>query len=311
MLGKIIIFILERMPNLEIAIRRFLWHFPQIKELIKEKDKKQSKSVEVDPVLWNKVQKQLREYDIQKGDILLVHSSMDGLYTLGVTPKDIIDFLLELVGEDGTLVFAAYPKCRKYQGMQDVLYYDPKKTISWTGLLPNVFCKYKGVVRSSFPYNSLAAKGRHAEKMMEHNLEGDTSQGKGSAWEYCVNHHAKILYLGVSAALSCTMMNYPEDALGEEWPIKNWYYTQKYAIKVDDEIQIKTIYERYPEWYRFYAMFHSEYWMLKNQFLVRNYVGDVYTGFTPDMYTLAEELLRLGRLGYSVYRIPKKYWKEK
>ena len=35
MLGKFIIFLLERMPFLEIAIRRFLWRFPQIKEFIK------------------------------------------------------------------------------------------------------------------------------------------------------------------------------------------------------------------------------------------------------------------------------------
>ena len=37
---------------------------------------------------------------------------------------------------------------------------------------------------------------------------------------------------------------------------------------------------------------------------------DIYIGFTEDMHGMADELLRLGREGKSVYRIPKKYYKK-
>lgn len=310
-MGKLILFILERYPNLEVFIRCFLWKFPQIKQLVKDKNSHSKKNTmgRQDKEIWNKVKEKIKEFGIAKGDIVLVHSSMDGLANAGVTPKEVIDFLLDIVGDQGTLVFAAYPKCKQYKDEKDILYYDPKRTVSWTGLLPNVFCKYDGVVRSSFPYNTLAAKGRYAEDMMKNNLYDDTSQGKNSAWQFCIDHYAKILYLGVSAALSCTMMNYPEDALGESWYVKDWYGTQRYAIKHGDEIIFKTIKERHSEWYRFYAMFHSEYWMIKHNFLIRDEIEGVYVGFTENMHELAEELLRLGRQGKSVYRIPKKYWK--
>lgn len=310
-MGKLILFTLERCPWLEILIRRFLWRFPGIKMWIQKKhsDRGKAKCIERDLLIWEKIKCQISEYQIKKGDILLVHSSMDGLAKTGASPQEVIDFLLELLGQDGTLVFASYPKCKPYLGNEDILYYDPKRTLSWTGMLPNVFCRYEGVVRSAFPYNSLAAKGKYAEIMMKNNLLDDTSQAKHSAWQFCVEHHAKILYLGVSAALSCTMMNYPEDALGDRWYVKDWYGLQKYAIKQEEDIIFKTIRERKPEWYRFYAMFHSEYWMLKNDFLVKAVLGDVYVGFTENMYELAEKLLELGEKGKSVYRIPKKYRK--
>ncbi len=310
-MGKLILFILERCPWLEVIIRRFLWTFPQIKRWIQDKhsNKRTHRHVDKNPIIWEKVKQQICEYNIKKGDILLVHSSMDGLAKTGVSAREVIDFLLELLGQEGTLVFAAYPRCKPYQGDENILYYDPERTVSWTGLLPNVFCKYENVIRTEFPYNSLAAKGKYAAEMMKNNLLDDTSQAAHSAWQFCVEHHAKILYLGVSAALSCTMMNYPEDALGDKWYVKDWYGIQKYAIKQGQDIIFKTIRERKTEWYRFYAMFHSEYWMLKNHFLVKAEPGGVYVGFTENMYELAEKLLELGEKGKSVYRIPKKYRK--
>lgn len=310
-MGKLILLLLERCPWLEVAVRRFLWRFPAIKQFIANahSEKRQVKTIKTDPAIWERVKEKIKGYPIEKGDILLVHSSMDGLAKTGVSAKEVIDFLLELLGEEGTLVFAAYPKCKPYREEKEVLYYDPKRTLSWTGMLPNVFCKYDGVVRSEFPYNTLAAKGKYASEMMKDNLLDDTSQAEHSSWQFCVEHHAKILYLGVSAALSCTMMNYPEDALGEAWYVKDWYGTQRYAIKSGDGIVYKTIKERHSDWYRFYAMFHSERWMIQNDFLTRNEIEGVYVGFTENMHGLAQELLRLGRQGRSVYRIPKKYRK--
>lgn len=310
-MNRVTLQILENNPTLEVLIRRILWKCSGIKDFIAEKFSLSvdGKVDQPNRKLWELVKEEIRSYGIEKGSILLVHSSMDGMQKTGASAQEIIDFLLEVVGEEGTLVFAAYPKCKKYKNNSEALYYDPKRTVSWTGLLPNVFCKYEGVVRSEFPYNTLAAKGPHAQAMMQDNLLGDTSQGKHSSWKYLVDHHAKTLFLGVSAALSCTMMNYPEDALEDEWYVKDWYYHQKYIIKKDGELIEKVIRERYPEWYRFYAMFHSEKWLKENNFLISKEFEDVYVGYTQDMYPLAEKLLSDGRQRKSVYRIPKKYWK--
>lgn len=311
-MGKLLVHILENFPVLEVWIRCFLWRFPRIKAKIAKmhSENKQGKHMETDYSIWEDIKKEIESYGIKNGDILLVHSSMDGLAKTGVSPTEVIDFLLNCVGDEGTLVFASYPKCKPFNGNADVLLYDPKRTVSWTGLLPNVFCKYEGVVRSEYPYNTLAAKGKHAEDMMKDNLMDDVSQGQHSAWKYCVDHHAKILYLGVSAALSCTMMNYPEDALGEQWYVDHWYHTQKYVIKSHGELIEKEIRERDSEWYRYYAMFHSEVWLKKNGFLKSREYKGVYVGFTENMFELAEKLLGMGLMKKSVYRIPKRYWKK-
>ena len=257
-----------------------------------------------------KSKKQIIGYGIKKGNLLLVHSSMDGLAACGVSAKEVIDFLIDLLGDSGTLVFAAYPKCKPVTDESDVLYYDSKRTMSWTGLMPNVFCRYPNVIRSEYPYNSLAARGPLADEMIKNNLDDDLSQGPHSSWHYIVEHHAKILYIGVSAAMSCTMFNYPEDALGDNWYVKDWYNVQKYRIKKNNgEIIDKTIRERNPEWYRYYAMFSSEVWLKNNGFLKSSYVDGIYVGVTDDSYLLAKRLLNDACNHKSVYRIPRKYWK--
>lgn len=310
-MNKGVLYLLERMPILEISIRCFLWKHKGIKEFISNNFSLSASPHKrnADSDVWENVKEQIAKYGIKKGDILLVHSSMDDLSKSGVGSTEVIDYLLDLVGKEGTLVFAAYPKCKKYSEEDGCLYYDPQKTIAWTGLLPNIFCRYDGVIRSPFPYNSLAAKGKYAEAMMKDNLLDDVSQGEHSSWKYCVEHHAKILFLGVSAALSCTMMNYPADALGDEWYIKNWHISTNYAIKWGGEIIYKTILEQDPDWYRYYTMYYSEYWMRKNGFLHCTTIDNVYVGVCDDMYYLAEELIKQGKQCKSVFRVPRKYWK--
>ena len=314
-MNKLELSILEKCPDIEIMIRCFLHKHVELKDKIQQNNGlgisgNSEKNDSIVTESWIDVKKQIESYGVKKGDFLLVHSSMDGLAACGVSAKEVVDYLIDLLGNEGTLVFAAYPKCKPDKEDPQVLYYDPKRTMSWTGLLPNVFCRYQGVIRSEYPYNSLAARGHHAEEMMKGNLDDDLSQGTHSAWHYLVEHHAKILYLGVSAAMSCTMFNYPEDALGEQWYVKNWYNVQKYKIKrYDGSIVEKTIRERDPEWYRYYAMFYSEVWLKKNSFLRSSYVDGIYVGVTDDSCELAERLLDDARNHKSVYRIPRKYWK--
>ena len=302
--------IFEYVPSLEIAIRCFLHRFPGLKKkALAMMRRRGSKTVKPSRKNWEAVRDYLHTLDLSDGDILLVHSSMDGLSGCDVSGKEILDTLEEMMGEKGTLVFAAYPECELDEEL-DGYRYDPKRTMAWTGMLPNVFIRRKGVIRSAFPLQTLAAKGPDAEAMMKDNLEARTAQGPHTAWEYCVEHNVKILYLGVEACQSCTMMNYPEDVLGpENWPIKDWYYPQTYFIKTDNGVVKKEVLHRDDEYYRYYRMAYSERWLRDNGFLEAANPGGVYVGFTKNGGDLGRRLVEEARNGRLLYQVPGKYWK--
>lgn len=302
--------VFEICPTTEIAIRCVLHRFPKLKgKALKVLHRTNSKKDVPSKENWEAVREYLCKLEINDGDILLVHSSIDGLGSCDVSNREILDVLERIVGENGTLVFAAYPEC-KYDDQLGGYYYDPKRTLAWTGMLPNVFIRRKGVTRSEFPLQTLAAKGKHAEQMMKGNLLATTAQGPKTAWEYCVNNNVKILYLGVEACQSCTMMNYPEDVLGpDEWPIKDWYYEQTYFIKTDNGLVEKKLLHRDDEYYRYYRMAYSEKWLRDNGFLTVAYPGGVYVGFTKNGGELGRRLVSEAKNGRLLYMIPRKYWK--
>lgn len=304
--------ILEKNGNLEIVMRCAFERLAPIKGFalkIFNKDKNKNYRHEIKEGQWEKYKEQILKLGIVKGDILLVHSSIKGMGTLGVSAKEIIDFLLSIVGEKGTLVFPTYPDEKNMLQENGKYYYDPLKEIPWTGKLPRVFLSYPGVERSLFPHNTLAAKGKHAKIMMKDNLKANFSQGKYSSWDFCVKNNMKILYLGVKACTSCTIVHYPEDIMGESYPVKNWFKCDKYLIKTGDKVVEKDIYIRKRYWFRYYKMFNTGYWMKKNGYLQEYDIDGAYIGFMDNVKNMCEELCDMTKKRKLLFGIPKKYMK--
>ena len=84
---------------------------------------KKGVKTEVDENLMERIFEWIDSLGIKKGDILIVHSSMEGLRKAAPDPKRIIDYLLQLVGEEGTLVIPTFPVIN--------LKYDNKSFISF------------------------------------------------------------------------------------------------------------------------------------------------------------------------------------
>src|SRR5437867_1997900 len=80
---------------------------------------------------------------------------------------------------------------------------------TWTGVLPTDLMKVPGAKRSLHPLNSVVAHGPHAEDMLRDNLTGERpfACGPGSSWDYCRQHAAKVVALGVDMAHSLTMIH--------------------------------------------------------------------------------------------------------
>lgn len=269
---------------------------------------------------WENYKKYIDSLGINKGDILIVHSSMDGLKGMNVQCKEILDYLLDLVGMNGTLAMPAFPYYKekeiptKFEEEElSLKKYNPQKTPSWTGLLPNYMCSRKEAIRSPFPYNSLVAIGREAKNMMKMNLDTDLPHGKNSAWAYCSEHHAKVLFLGVEPFHSTTAIHVCEDSMDTEWPINGWYKNQEYEIQVNGRTIRKLCRERKQFWNQYLTEQYCSRMLIKSGNLQSDIIEHTYIGYIKDMGKMTEYVTRMVTENSNLlfYKIPRKYWKKR
>lgn len=258
--------ILALSPYIEVAVRRLYWSSPfLINNFTKFKGRKlqiKHKSV--------RTEKNFRIFEYLSGGgglygrPVIVHSSMNGLKPAGFSPDEIIDHLLELVGDNGTLVMPTIPYFKEnpqgsdymYKDVSDlVITYDPKKALSGTGIITNKFLQRNGVVRSENPLNTLAAFGPLAKSMMKNNIDGEVvaPNGAKSSWNFCAKKDAVIIGFGVDLAHSLTMIHTAEDC-HKNWPVKNWYRNRSFIINDGGGSSKKIIIkERRPHWAKYYS----------------------------------------------------------
>ena len=248
-------------PDLEMIVRRVYRFgiFQRVVHLNKFR-KNPLPDIEFD---FNEVIECLKQLGVGKGDILIVHSAYKSLKPCGLSPEDIINSLLSLVGDEGTLVM---PVIRQYSYNESndanlatdlsehVFEYDVKNSKVWTGIIPNLFMQRSNAVVSRFPLNTLAAIGSEAENMMQKELEGELQppNGLNSPWKYCMDKNAWVVSLGTDLTHSLTMIHTAEDTIKEAWPVRDWYRPMTFKITDGDVQIVKTVLERHPKW----GMFH-------------------------------------------------------
>lgn len=260
MLAEIYNNLVGKSPYLEILIRNLYWQ--NVNRLKKFK----SSVALVNPAVnlksacdFEKILHYLNQNNVSEGDLLIVHSSFDALGGTRMSPEEIVEKLVDFIGETGTL---AMPVIRKFKGepkYEDILKtgtddlvctYNVNKTCVTSGFLPYALMKREGSITSRFPFNPMTATGPLAKGMMEHNLDGDfpSPHGPNSSWKFCLDHNAVIIGLGIDLTHHITMLHVGEEAF--EWPIpkEKWYRKRKFRI-VDGDFEIeKTVHERKPKW---------------------------------------------------------------
>ncbi len=165
-----------------------------------------------------KISEDAKALGIEKGDTLLVHSSLRSLG--GATAKEVIDGLLYALGEEGTLVFPtlSYMNCNPSKP-----FFDYHETQSNVGYLPEYFrTQVKGVVRSICPTHSCAAIGKNAEYITSGHKEDTTPCGKNSPFYRLKELGGKILFLGCGMNCNTSMhaveeLSEPDYLFGEDF----------------------------------------------------------------------------------------------
>ena len=162
--------------------------------------------------------KDLRSLGIQKGDTLMVHSSVKSLGWVAGGVETVIRALLDVLGEEGTLVVPTHTIDNTDPSTWEPPDYVPVPSEWWQtiresfpahnvhttpsrrmGQLPEVVRTWPGALRSAHPQTSFAAVGRNAAKITEgHEL--DSRMGEKSPLAKLEGLQAKVLLLGVNFA---------------------------------------------------------------------------------------------------------------
>lgn len=313
----------EKHPYCEVLVRwffrRFAALFPKGKCPKKRKKHPSSSSLEQTPhdFLFREY---LNEVGICKGDIVIVHSSMSRLKIFGIGPDEIIRILLDQIGPSGTLVMPVMPVYDEkenwphfHEKQKMVLTYDVQNTLSWTGIITSKFLKIPGVIRSSFPYCSLAAIGPKSQELFSEELKSDLVFGPYSSWKKLSDAHAKVLFLGADAFHSITEIHLCEDLLGDDWPIKEWYKEQMFNLVFPDgSSRMFGVRIRKQFWSQYLCEVNCVWVLEQNHLLQKKQILDCPFAFIPDMKKLTDfEIEKTLQKRLLLFRIPHRYWSKK
>ncbi|HZL69471.1 MAG TPA: AAC(3) family N-acetyltransferase [Candidatus Limnocylindrales bacterium] len=142
--------------------------------------------------------KGLEDCGIQLGDSVFVHSSISNFDGFRGGGLDAIAALRRAVGEGGTLLMPTLSftgSAVAYATKPRV--FDPARSPSLVGMLPELFRRSPGVSRSLHPTHSVAAAGPRSEWFLKDHHLAESPCGRGTPYYRLLEAEGKILLLDV------------------------------------------------------------------------------------------------------------------
>jgi aminoglycoside 3-N-acetyltransferase len=151
-----------------------------------------------------------RSLGVDSGDTLLVHSSYKSFGGVDGGPQTVIDALLEVLGEEGTLLMPTFnfDFCKGAD-------WDVRETPSQMGFMTNLVRTDPRAKRVFHPIYSFAVIGKYAEDFG--NLRYKSSYAKISAFGKLRELDGKIMVVGLSYNDSMTFFHHIEEMEGVDY----------------------------------------------------------------------------------------------
>ncbi|MCH1430116.1 MAG: AAC(3) family N-acetyltransferase [Chlamydiales bacterium] len=162
---------------------------------------------------------------ITKGDLLVVHSSMEEL-NLAFNALELLQILQEVVGEEGTLVFPTHIDIRAEDFYKSSEVFDVRKTLSYTGILSEIARRQKDAKRSLHPFNSVCAIGKEAHYLIKDHHKSILPCGPNTPYSRVIEKKGKVIGLGVSSEF-LSLVHCIEDELTDKFPMQTREETLK------------------------------------------------------------------------------------
>lgn len=149
----------------------------------------------------------LREVGLSEGDVVLMHSSLSAFGYVEGGADAVIDALLEVVGQSGTVVVPTFTWGPFHAETGVTLDLQETSCKDEVGIIPETFRLREEARRSTHICHSIAAIGPRTRELMGH---GVSSFGAGSTFHALYEHNAWCLLLGVEFT-SCTELHAVEE----------------------------------------------------------------------------------------------------
>ena len=146
----------------------------------------------------NQLIKDLKKMGLAKGDHVAVALSFKSIGFVKGGPGAFIDALLEVVGSEGTVFMNAHTLSFPISEIDPDYVFDPESTPLLVGLVPSVFWKRKGTIRSRHPTCSIVASGRLARYLTD---DHDEHSNAYLPYEKLSKVAGKYLFIGTNNRL--------------------------------------------------------------------------------------------------------------
>ncbi len=177
---------------------------------------------------------------LAEGDIVLVHSALRKLGPVEGGAETIIDALLQVVGENGTVAVPTHT-WKVVSGEQPVFH--QTLTPSNVGALTNIFRLRHGAIRGLHPTHSIAAIGTRASELVSVNEDDDTPCSAESPYGKLRDWGGKVLIIGVGLEC-CTFFHGCEQWAGMPWAVTE-NTVAMYCIGADGKIIAKNMHHHF------------------------------------------------------------------
>lgn len=135
----------------------------------------------------------MKQIGIFPTDTLLIHSSMKAIGEVDGGAETVLDAFMEYLTE-GLLILPTHTWASM---SKEHNVYDPSKEPACVGILPNLFMKREGVLRSLHPTHSVAVYGKEKEAFIKGEENQTTPCSPGGCYDRLRERNAKILLLGI------------------------------------------------------------------------------------------------------------------
>jgi aminoglycoside N3'-acetyltransferase len=207
---------------------------------------------------------------IKKGDTILIRADLGAIGKINTKKReDYINFILELVGEEGTIVGLSFVDGFFIKKNKNIIFDGTNK--SYTGAFANTLLVHPKAIRSNHPTNSYVAIGKNAEFILENH---DENSGAYEPIRKIIQLKGKMILIGcVESSPGFTTTHLAEIDLGLHKKIimptlNGIYYKKNNEIKL---FKRKDLGSCSSTFYRFYGYY------VKNELLKQGYVGNAYS----------------------------------
>lgn len=169
------------------------------------------------------LEKSFKELGLCKGDTVLVHSSYKSLGPVEGGPETVIRAILDVVGEEGTLIAPTFnfDFCKGEP-------FDIRTTPSQMGIITEMVRKNPLSTRNLHPIYSFAFIGKNAKELG--NMRYKSSYGSESVFQSLKDMHGKIMIIGLPYNHSMTFFHHVEEIEGCDYR-----YFKSFTGKITDE----------------------------------------------------------------------------